>query len=219
MTACTEDRFLKEVSNHEMTIIRDSGVDRHIRFRKPGTFCYGFDLITWSGHLCVTGDCGTFVFRRVEDMFSFFRMPEGNKYPSGNKVLSINPGYWHEKVLAEERHGGCKKYSEERFREVVKSDFDTYFESYDHDWKDECWQEIEDQVLTAENEYQAFEYAMNFRFNDFDFQDFWERSLKEYTFDYLWCLYAIVWGILQYDTALSRLLNAGLEQTRHYGGS
>ena len=33
---CTEERFLRDVANHEMTIIRDEGVNRHIRFKNPG---------------------------------------------------------------------------------------------------------------------------------------------------------------------------------------
>ncbi len=71
---CDEARFLKDVANHEMQIIRDDGVQRHLRFKKPGTMCYHFDLITWGGHLCYTGDMGTYVFTRVHDMFDFFRM-------------------------------------------------------------------------------------------------------------------------------------------------
>lgn len=60
----TESTFLREVSQHSMTVIRDDGVNRHLRFRRPETNCMGFDLITWAGHLCYTGDMGTYVFSR-----------------------------------------------------------------------------------------------------------------------------------------------------------
>lgn len=68
-----EQRFLNDVANHEMIIIRDDGVNRHVRFKRPNSSCMYFDLITWPGHLCYTGDMGSYVFRRLEDMFEFFR--------------------------------------------------------------------------------------------------------------------------------------------------
>ena len=50
MKLTIEERFLNDVSEHQITVIRDQDTDRHIRFRRPGTSCYGFDLITWPGH-------------------------------------------------------------------------------------------------------------------------------------------------------------------------
>ena len=71
--ACTEARFLGDVDWHVMTVLRDDGVHRHIRLKRPDSGSYWFDLITWPGTLCIDGDCGTYVFRRLEDMFQFFR--------------------------------------------------------------------------------------------------------------------------------------------------
>jgi hypothetical protein len=89
---------------HEMTVLHDEGLYRHLRFRSPDTGVYWFDLITWPGCLTVNGDCGTFTFSREEDMFGFFR---------GRQV---NPQYWAEKVRGETR---TRTYSEQRFREQV----------------------------------------------------------------------------------------------------
>jgi len=44
----TEANFFKDVDRHVIEIIRDDGVNRHVRFRRPGTMCMHFDLITWS---------------------------------------------------------------------------------------------------------------------------------------------------------------------------
>lgn len=44
--SCTVDRFLKDAENHKMTVVRDDGVYRHLRFMKPETTSYWFDLIT-----------------------------------------------------------------------------------------------------------------------------------------------------------------------------
>lgn len=52
MSDLTAHQFLHDVRNHQMTILRDEGVNRHIRFMKPGSSDMQFDLITWSGYLC-----------------------------------------------------------------------------------------------------------------------------------------------------------------------
>ena len=33
----------------------------------------------------------------------------------------------------------------------------------------------------------------------FEFRDFWETNLCDYTFHFTWCCYALAWGIQQYD--------------------
>ena len=108
------ERFPKDVAEHHMTVLRDDGLYRHVRFLRvaanPETgkpeksSFYWFDLITWPGCLAVNGDCGSYLFSRTDDMFEFFR---------GGR---INPGYWAEKVRA---GGRVKEYSEDRFRELV----------------------------------------------------------------------------------------------------
>jgi hypothetical protein len=35
--------------------------------------------------------------------------------------------------------------------------------------------------------------------------DLWEYDFKSYTFHYIWCLYAIVWGIRTYDLSKKTL--------------
>lgn len=79
---CTEERFLKDVAKHEMTVIRDDGINRHLRFKNPNDSSYWFDLITWPGTLCIDGDCGTYVFKRTPDMFQFFRT-DSTSLPNG----------------------------------------------------------------------------------------------------------------------------------------
>ena len=108
------ERFPKDVAEHQMTVLRDDGLYRHVRFlrtavnpetgkREKSSF-YWFDLITWPGCLAVNGDCGSFLFSRTDDMFEFFRGGQ------------INPQYWAEKVRGETR---TERYSAERFRQLV----------------------------------------------------------------------------------------------------
>ncbi|GAB3283047.1 hypothetical protein GCM10027347_59740 [Larkinella harenae] len=210
-----KQEFLRDVAGHQMTILRDDGLYRHIRFKQPDDSFYFFELITWPGHLTITGDCGTWVFSRVEDMFRFFR--KGEKY--GPDDLPINPEYWSEKLLAVEHSGrnqdsGCMKYCPELFQKAVKHHFDSYFEFRgpdpdDDDYKKslakfenkkaELWQAIEDEVLCAEFEFEAYQKALDFEHDGFEFYDFWESHLRKFKGSFLWNLYAIVWGIQQYD--------------------
>lgn len=181
----TEESFLKDVREHQIQVIRDDGEYRHVRFQKPGTYCMSFDLVTWPGYLAYSGDMGCYVFSRIRDMFAFFRgKPEG--------PLSINLGYWHEKVEAQARHDGVVEHSAERFRECVLED--------SQDAPDDVKQAIELEVLChADEEHEAWQAVMNFSHNGWRFQDFWEHKCTEYTYRYVWCCYALVWGIRQYD--------------------
>lgn len=198
---CTEKQFLKDVANHEMIVIRDEGVNRHIRFKKPGTGIMSFDLITWPGYLCYTGDMGTYVFQRLEDMFEFFRT---DRRPDPEKNLFINPSYWGEKLQAIDRTGGYREWSRERFEAQVREDLDEWIDEHNNlkSHADEIREEFE---LDLQG---AIEFGKDsaYRFvREFDiagalpFQGYWEVDTDEYTFRYLWCCYAIAWGVKKYD--------------------
>ena len=90
MKTCTEQIFLRDISMHQMSVLRDDGVNRHIRFKTPGTNSMYFDIITWPGFLCYTGDMGTYVFRRLEDMFQFFRTDREHMTLRDGATLAIN---------------------------------------------------------------------------------------------------------------------------------
>lgn len=220
---CTEDRFLKDAAQHVMTVIRDDGLHRHLRFRKapPAGSEYWFDLITWPGTLCIDGDMGTYVFRRLEDMFEFFRTDREYNEKRGHK-LGINLSYWSEKLQAP-KPKQAEEFSSESFRANVKEAFDNWVESNkpyaDDDCEDctkeqreafdaakaELWEGLWDDVLSCmgDGEVRAFDAANEFRWEKdswhFNMDDCWEWNCKEYTFHFIWCCYAIAWGIKTYD--------------------
>jgi hypothetical protein len=166
---CTEDRFLHDVREHAMEIIRDDGVYRHIRFKRPGAHCQFFDLVTWPG------DMGTFVFSRLHDMFDFFRTDR--RHLRDGRTLGINPCYWSEKLIAVDgnRHrGSAKQFSEERFRQVINEQRIA--------WLREARQPCSAGYLDRD-----------------DRRDLWGHDFTEYTFRFLWCCYALAWGIQRYD--------------------
>jgi len=184
----TVEKFLNTVRNHKLTIVYDNNENRHLRFFRPESSDSWFELITWKGCLCINGDYGTYVFSRVDDMFGFFRRDE----------LSVNAGYWSEKLLAADKQAGYAKYSQDVFDAEIKEYFDNHFEGSDED-REECWEQIKDGVLGAKNGHDAHELAYEFKYYDFEFIDFWEHNVEEYTYYYTWCLHAIVWGVMEYD--------------------
>jgi hypothetical protein len=211
---CSEERVLKDLASHEMQVIRDEGVHRHIRFKRPDSGSYWFDLITWPGTLCIDGDCGTYVFRRLDDMFEFFRTDREYLERKGCQ-LAIDPGYWGEKLQSISKFGeGFKEFSEQRFRDAVKEEFDAWVESDDptDDAKAALWEELEDRVLScaSDGHIRAVDAAIAFEPDDgevmFEMRDFWEHRLEDYTFHFIWCCYAIAWGIKKYDEVMQLAL-------------
>jgi hypothetical protein len=144
---CTVDRFLEDVKDHELTIIHDEGLNRHIRMKRPQSSSYYYDIITWNGYLTICGDMGTYVFRRIEDMFQFFQMDDNDFNKSKTEPLSINPGYWGEKLEAFPKRG-YKEYSQDKFMENVK-------DYLDHHFPDDLDIEIDDDLFETDEAHAA----------------------------------------------------------------
>lgn len=203
--SCTEQTFLHDVREHQIMVIRDDGVSRHIRFKNPGSMCMHFDLITWPGYLCYTGDMGTYLFRRLDDMFRFFRTDADSAwFKSKGLTLAINLSYWGEKIEAVDRGAGFKKWSEDLFKARLRESFDRWAESELRPSEIEsAWQTVEDDVI-REMDYggkeTAYRRAMECEINGKrPFQDFWEVDTEDYSHRFVWCCYALAWGIAKYD--------------------
>lgn len=198
----TQKTFLRDVATHQITIIKDDGLYRHIRLKRPDSTSYYYDLITWPGYLSMTGDMGCYVFQRNRDMFEFFR-PDSyalNRVKSG---LYINPCYWGEKLEAvNAQDGAIKKYCPATFTKSVKEYFLRHGKK---SFNSELFREIKSQVLnSADDEYEAVTAVREFEHEGFEFVDFWEYGITDYTYHYIWACYAIVWGIQQYDAATTK---------------
>lgn len=180
-----ERDFRSATTNHQMTVLRDDGVYRHLRFKAPDTGFYRFDLVTWPGHLSITGDTGSYTFARTEDMFAFFRTG-----------ISINPHYWAEKAVAD---SDLKAYSEDLFRQHVTEHIADYAEEYPG-----LADAVQEQIFDGGNWYheqEARELLDCFEHENFRFHDSWEWDFRDFTYRFLWCCHAIRWGIEQYDNA------------------
>ena len=197
-----EARFNEDTKDHTMEIIyQGDGVRRHLMFSNNGSSCYRYDIHTWPGYLMVTGDMGTYVFRRINDMFEFFTPSSSN-----NPEYRINTGYWAEKLEAIDSHCGgdasIKEYKSEKFREMIKEEFDQWVEGWEIEQEeaDEVWEELKDEVLCYEDDEQpAYHAAYSYQHGNLNFYDSSFGSCREYNYHFRWILYAIVDGIEQFN--------------------
>lgn len=196
--ATTAELFAIDTKDHRLEIAQDDGLYRHLKFRAhddQGQFRLGawFDLITVPGTLTFVGDHDAVVFRRLPDMFEFFR---GHTAP--------NLGYWAEKVVS--GRANVRGYSEDAFtREVthwVTSDIRDgnaprgigrairrdLFEA----WHVDLTTEQGAREALADFEHEGYEFA---------FEDTAEWDLTDFTHQYRWACNAIVLGIRMYDAA------------------
>lgn len=179
------ERVAKDLAEHEMAVLHDDGLYRHIRFKKPGTRSYYFDLVTWPGILAHNGDMGSWTFSRIEDMFNFFTEPY------------INPGYWGEKLRAS---SSFMKFSEEMLEQTVREHLENHssVQEMGEDERKELWDRIEWDVLGAGTSEQAHAALTEFHYGNFEFVDTWEWDFEDYTYQFLWACAAIQWGIAKY---------------------
>lgn len=199
--AITEQDFLRDVREHRMEILRNDGLYRHVRFARPRTYEMSFDLITWPGYLAYTGDMGSYTFSRLDDMFEFFRssgVREG--------TLAINLGYWEEKVTAQDAHSGIRQFEPDAFREAVlwqiKSDR-WRLRELPRALRREVFNQLRWVWNKAdESEHSAYQAVYDFECHGYRFPQFSSSDCEEYTARFIWCCYALVWGIEQYDMAM-----------------
>ena len=195
-------RFAGDTARHQMTVLHDDGLYRHLFFRPSAHSFYWFELISTPGQLVFSGDGESFVFRRTTDMFEFFR---SGVWRDGS--LHINPGYWAEKLASD--RDSVMTYSQKLFNEQVAEELKQAEEFYPG--VTAAWQEHTDSVLalhsteyeeTAREALNDFEYLGSGQTGEaFRFQDTWEWNFKDFDWWFLWACYGVVAGIRRYDKA------------------
>lgn len=216
------EQFKRDVQEHALTILRDDGLYRHLRFKRPGTMTCYFDLVTWPGHLAYVGDMGDYVFTRVEDMLTFFR----GHTPS--------PGYWAEKCVAVDKNSGLNAFSQDVFKASIEEDLQSHIAGYyappdDVDGDGEVIEETDEARTAREEAIQELRDAVDDdvfeRLGDdrdgrsavsaaMDVEDskgrcpfstIYESDFTEWTFRFLWCCHALPWAIAQYDAEKAKV--------------
>ena len=188
-----KERFPGDVAEHEMTIMLNDGVYRHIRFKKPGTMMYYFDLTTWPGFLAITGDMGSYVFSRLRDMFEFFGIRTG---------YGIDYRYWAEKCQASDRNSGMTDWDEEAYVEWIDRMVEDALDYHPNGVSSRGLGDFNEQIeiLRDAKHYkeEAERAVMDF------YESGWidESPLEHFeqpSYHLAWCMHAIQWGIQQYN--------------------
>lgn len=203
-------RALEAFANHRLTVEHDDGVHRCLLFKAPDTSAYHFRLVTWPGHLAISGDIGDFTFARTWDMFQFFATHEN----WASMPVKINPQYWEEKCTARSRHGGTEEFDEGAFREyIVRTFHEIEADEFREGGRGAVWRDDRGYLLDTSfsTPHEAIQAAQEFRvdcwqLNDdvahpadwHPFQDAWDCRFTKPGFTFLMCCYAIVWGIKRY---------------------
>lgn len=199
--------------------------------KTASSWVYWFEVVTWPGMLTINGDMGTWTFHRVDDMFEFFRSnPDrpthrinpgywGEKLRAGAAGGVSGAKEYDEdtyrklvKELTSEHAGDLTPLAaaafladvEEKLLDQGAWDYpgrhsetarqalaDYHFE----------WTPPKDLPDVWNEEYQEWDPAEPEDDVDFQFYDSYEHDLTGYTYQFLWCLHAIVWGIAKYDRA------------------
>lgn len=208
-------RALSAFRNHRLTIERDDGVFRSLFFGAPNTGNYHFRLNTWPGHLCISGDIGTYVFSRTYDMFQFHATADD----WASMPIEINPHYWAEKLQTggDSRRSVQNHYIDvphivqnvvEAFRQIPRHEFAKWparrhaFEDLRHEVIDSLSEDDSAEYVAGMlDRYTVPDSYLN-EYKDISLVDgtSWEWGLtrSEYKYGFLICCYAVVWGIKSY---------------------
>lgn len=235
-------RFAKDVAGHEMTVLLDDGLRRHLRFTQPGSWS-SFDLLTWDHRLVITGGVHfMFSLYPTVDLFDMFRRTA--------LVGDVNPGYWQEKVVAGRE--GVEDFSDTLLRNEINDTVESWTEDLPKGKAEALKAAVEEHFFgemadyNVEYESEAHRALHDFMYDEhyqasctcgqtercdswwdadlwktkhlastphsgkrpvsinqvaYQFEDWSEWRLRDFSPHFLWACHAVRWGIAQYDAA------------------
>ena len=192
--------FEKDIADHELEVIVDSGVNRILEFRnKNGSSNQFFIVMQAKGRICFTGDMGEFVFtNHNDDMLAWFH---------DNMSLS----YIAEKC----RTGGTRKFDEDSAKESIKMMVDDFCRDYIYDyaesgcddenddnfevalarWQQDLYDEVIDELdFEGDEAFHRSAYDLSVKVNDsikFEIDVCDGIDCMEYTQRFKWCVAAM----------------------------
>lgn len=224
------ENFSRDTANHSMEVLHDSGLYRHLRFSRNGSSVYHFDLVSYPGYLCYSGDMGCFVFYCAPDMFDFFSPGDYEEKKQVERGMPyINPGYWSQKLCAVDgnrMHASATEFDAEKFKRAINEFRVGWMKAETRDPlarllaedgpiprrlsaedRRKLWEAVEDEILgeldngQERAEIAAYDFAWQSKAGEwYRFTDLQEYSFSRFTHTYLWACFAISWGVQRYDT-------------------
>jgi hypothetical protein len=178
--------FEKDTANHIYIVEHDDGMMRCIFARAQNSAAYWFRVVTWAEVLAISGDMGTFVFRRwgKADGMSLFR---------GNAAVTGDIQYIASKLIASS--DPVHKFNLERTIANLLDALKDVFEGKEDEFK-EHFDSISD---TDENGF--IDAVASFEIeNDLPIPCDWPEScVHSFTEHFVWCVLAIIKTIQEYD--------------------
>lgn len=182
--------FQKNAAGHQLTVLHEQGLYRHLRMAEPGTRMWSWDIVTWPGHLATSGDIADgLTFSREEDMVPFFGTAARSKAYYSDGAPCIDFRYWAEKLQGDQRQT-TQAYRHENFLRFVRETLTERLEDgYDSDLTPSEVKRLIDEVNTLEH----YESEARAWLDDHqeEFPDSWENTFKDYTFHFQLACYAI----------------------------
>lgn len=189
----TEDQarrsFTEHTAEHVMTVLHDDSLYRHLRFRKPGTGIFGFDVVTWPGHIAISGDMGDTTMARIDDMIGFVAKPGSDR---------ISFGYWAEKIVANEgpKREWSQRLLEAQLRDSWREQCEERGVDHDSDLATRWWDDLTDAILNAYCGYgngdeRAQREALDRFAGDIELYETWEWDCSDYPFHLYWRMLAL----------------------------
>jgi hypothetical protein len=184
--------FQEDTAGHQLTVLHEEGLYRHLRMAAPGTRWGSWDIITWPGHLATSGDVADgLTFSREPDMIAdFFGKMRGGKRPYyADGAPSIDFRYWAEKLQGDQRDT-VRAYVHEDFVRYVKETLTQrletgYYSRLTQQLVDELIAEVED---LEESEVEARQWLNE---HEPEVPDSWDHDFKDYTFHFQLACYAV----------------------------
>lgn len=184
----------KFIGSHQMTVLMDNGVNRHLRFSDDDgkKTNHWFDILTFNEGLLFTSGFGCYSFskRFVSDMFEFFRGHDSDSIYVAEKITSKSES---EEVFSERL---AKEYLLDCFSNWIESNYfkedeaRCLFDGFNYKLDRLDLPSIES-VRMSHSKFDFRGYLI-----EFDFDDFHPYELSQ---KYIDCVDAIKWGIKKYD--------------------
>lgn len=193
-----ESTFRTQIASHTLEIVsKGPGPVLVLRCRKPDDIHLWFDIVVWPKHLTIASDHGCFTFRHwsIDDMLTFFR--DGRQ---ADEEYRVNLDYWSEKLVSDDTRFSFKEYDEGTAAEHLGDWLDEHSLSHDDDQR--ILEAFMEHVLDAESEEAAHVLIASFDWSEYGLSEpdgQWGWDLRCYSDHFIWCCFAIVWAIREYD--------------------
>lgn len=187
------ERFAENTKDHVLTVQHDDGLYKHLLIKAPGSSFYWYEIITWPGCLTISGDMGTWTFRRDTDMLAFFR---ANPDRQLGHDYRINASYWAEKLQGGAVGGrdSAQEYDPKALAQHLRERVTE--RAQDNEWPDE----VRDKALAA------LETDLIADFTDYRQSEDTDRAAA---YDYEWSIDHLPEGV----TLAKALLGSDIETT------